>query len=400
MTLDWLRQLLGLPEALHGHIEDTASSGLITALAAARAAAPDRRVVVCSEHTHSSTAKAARLLELELRPMPADDAFAMRADALDLTRRLCGRRDRRHDVVDRGRSRRRRSPTGLPPRASGSTSTPPTPARPPSARSCGTTSPAGSAPTRSASTRTSGCFTPMDCSAFFCRRPDDLRARVQPRARSTCASTRTSSASASTPRRSAAASGRSSSGRCCAASGARACRRSSASTCGWPRCSRGGSRPSPGWEVCAPRHVLARLLPHDGQRRGERGDHATRQRERRDLPLAHEARRPLRPPPRDRQRADDRGGRPARVGRAPPRGRGAVARRGPGPRRTGRKPRRRSLRHPRARGGRCRSRRRPLVVLTTSGRKETDMAASSDRKWWALASDRVVQFMSSSTSRS
>ena len=66
VTLDWLRQLLGLPDPMHGHIEDTASSGLITALAAARAAAPDRRVVVCSEHTHSSTAKAARLLELEV----------------------------------------------------------------------------------------------------------------------------------------------------------------------------------------------------------------------------------------------------------------------------------------------------------------------------------------------
>jgi len=26
LTLDWLRQLLGLPEGLHGHIEDTASS--------------------------------------------------------------------------------------------------------------------------------------------------------------------------------------------------------------------------------------------------------------------------------------------------------------------------------------------------------------------------------------
>ena len=84
MTLDWLRQLLGLPDALHGHIEDTASSGLITALAAARAAAPDRRVVVCSEHTHSSTAKAARLLELDLRASPVDDAFRLRPDALDL----------------------------------------------------------------------------------------------------------------------------------------------------------------------------------------------------------------------------------------------------------------------------------------------------------------------------
>jgi aromatic-L-amino-acid decarboxylase len=85
LALDWLRQLLGLPEPLHGHLEDTASSGLITALAAARAARPDRRVVVCSEHTHSSTAKAAKLLELELRPVPADSAYAMRADLVDLS---------------------------------------------------------------------------------------------------------------------------------------------------------------------------------------------------------------------------------------------------------------------------------------------------------------------------
>lgn len=85
VTLDWLRQLLGLPDPLHGHIEDTASSGLITALAAARAVSPDRRVVVCSEHTHSSTTKAARLLELEVRATPVDGAFALRPDQLDLT---------------------------------------------------------------------------------------------------------------------------------------------------------------------------------------------------------------------------------------------------------------------------------------------------------------------------
>ncbi len=85
VTLDWLRQLLGLPDPLHGHIEDTASSGLITALAAARAVSPDRRVVVCSEHTHSSTTKAARLLELEVRAAPVDGAFALRPDQLDLT---------------------------------------------------------------------------------------------------------------------------------------------------------------------------------------------------------------------------------------------------------------------------------------------------------------------------
>ena len=85
VTLAWLADLLGLPEGLHGHIEDTASTGLITALAAARAASPGKRVVVCSEHTHSSTAKAARLLELEVRAVPGDESHAMRIDQVDLT---------------------------------------------------------------------------------------------------------------------------------------------------------------------------------------------------------------------------------------------------------------------------------------------------------------------------
>lgn len=85
VTLAWLADLVGLPAGLHGHIEDTASSGLVTALAAARTASPGKRVVVCSEHTHSSTAKAARLLELELRPVPGDEHHAMRADLVDLT---------------------------------------------------------------------------------------------------------------------------------------------------------------------------------------------------------------------------------------------------------------------------------------------------------------------------
>jgi aromatic-L-amino-acid/L-tryptophan decarboxylase len=84
VALDWLAQLLGLPPGLHGHIEDTASVGIVTALAAARAAAPGRRVVVCSEHTHSATAKAARLLELELKTAPGDDAFRIRPELLEL----------------------------------------------------------------------------------------------------------------------------------------------------------------------------------------------------------------------------------------------------------------------------------------------------------------------------
>ena len=84
VTLDWLAQLLGLPSGLHGHIEDTASTSTLVALAAARAARPDARVVVCSEHAHSSVDKAAKLLELELRKVPVDDEFRLRADLLDL----------------------------------------------------------------------------------------------------------------------------------------------------------------------------------------------------------------------------------------------------------------------------------------------------------------------------
>jgi aromatic-L-amino-acid/L-tryptophan decarboxylase len=83
-TLDWLRRLLGLPEGFHGHIEDSASVGTLAALAAARQAAPGRRVVIASEHAHSSIDKAARILELELRKVPVDDEFALRPELLEL----------------------------------------------------------------------------------------------------------------------------------------------------------------------------------------------------------------------------------------------------------------------------------------------------------------------------
>jgi aromatic-L-amino-acid decarboxylase len=84
LTLDWAAQLLGLPAGWHGHIEDTASTSTIAALAAAREAT-GRNVVVCSEHAHSSVDKAAKLLGLELRKIPADDEFRLRRNALDLT---------------------------------------------------------------------------------------------------------------------------------------------------------------------------------------------------------------------------------------------------------------------------------------------------------------------------
>ncbi|HET9437996.1 MAG TPA: pyridoxal-dependent decarboxylase [Gaiellaceae bacterium] len=80
VTCDWLRQLVGLPDGFAGHIEDTASTGVLAAVIAARRAQPDRRVLVVSEHAHSVGEKAARLLDLELRKVPADDAFRMRPE--------------------------------------------------------------------------------------------------------------------------------------------------------------------------------------------------------------------------------------------------------------------------------------------------------------------------------
>jgi aromatic-L-amino-acid decarboxylase len=82
-VVDWVRQLLGLPDGWHGHIEDTASTGTLAALIAARHVT-GRDVVVCSEHAHSSVEKAARMLGMELRKVAADDELRMRADALEL----------------------------------------------------------------------------------------------------------------------------------------------------------------------------------------------------------------------------------------------------------------------------------------------------------------------------
>jgi aromatic-L-amino-acid decarboxylase len=99
VTLDWLRQLLGLPADFEGVIYDTASISTLHALAAARHhAVADVRTrglsgrpdlpplrVYCSEHAHSSVDKAVILLGLghdSLRRIEADTEFCMRADAL------------------------------------------------------------------------------------------------------------------------------------------------------------------------------------------------------------------------------------------------------------------------------------------------------------------------------
>jgi aromatic-L-amino-acid decarboxylase len=82
-VLDWVAQLIGLPPGWHGHIEDTASTSTLAALAAARHAT-GRNVVVCSEHAHSSVEKDARILGMQVRKAPVDEDFRMRPGTLEL----------------------------------------------------------------------------------------------------------------------------------------------------------------------------------------------------------------------------------------------------------------------------------------------------------------------------
>ena len=81
LACDWLRQLLGLAEGWHGHIEDTASTSTLAGLAAARELRPGGGVL-CSEHAHSSVDKAAKLLGIGVRKVAVDEEFRLRPDAL------------------------------------------------------------------------------------------------------------------------------------------------------------------------------------------------------------------------------------------------------------------------------------------------------------------------------
>ena len=95
-VLDWLRELVGLPEGFRGAIQDTASVGSLTALAAARHRAyPQVREhglfdlprgrIYASEQAHSSIDKAGILLGFGhqgVRRVEADENFRMRPEAL------------------------------------------------------------------------------------------------------------------------------------------------------------------------------------------------------------------------------------------------------------------------------------------------------------------------------
>lgn len=78
-VMDWLAQLFGLPRGWHGHIEDTASTSMVAALAAARTLKPGG-VVYASEQANFSVERAANLVGLEFRKVEVDDEFRMRAD--------------------------------------------------------------------------------------------------------------------------------------------------------------------------------------------------------------------------------------------------------------------------------------------------------------------------------
>src|SRR5579864_7597541 len=100
VTLDWLRQMVGLPDPLFGAINDTASTSTLYALAAAREAQTDLRIrelgmagrpdlprlrYYASAEAHSSVEKAGIVLgtgKEGLRRIPVDERFRMDPVAL------------------------------------------------------------------------------------------------------------------------------------------------------------------------------------------------------------------------------------------------------------------------------------------------------------------------------
>jgi aromatic-L-amino-acid decarboxylase len=98
VTLDWLRQVIGLSNDFEGVIYDTASISTLCAIAAAREAVPDLRVredglvgaklrIYASEHVHSSIDRSAITLGIGqsgLRKIPCDAEYRMEPRSLEL----------------------------------------------------------------------------------------------------------------------------------------------------------------------------------------------------------------------------------------------------------------------------------------------------------------------------
>ena len=129
-VLDWLRQIMGLPEGFTGVIQDTASAATLCAVLVARERATGWQtndtglsdapslVFYASEEAHSSVEKAVKIAGLgrqSLRLIGTGADFAMRPELLeaaireDRAQRPAARRCRRHarhDRARRGRSAR------------------------------------------------------------------------------------------------------------------------------------------------------------------------------------------------------------------------------------------------------------------------------------------------------
>lgn len=94
--LDWLRQMIGLPDGFTGVIQDSASSAILCAILTAREKATGwraneegvngRLTVYCSDQTHSATEKDAKVAGIgrqNVRKIAVDENFALRPDDLD-----------------------------------------------------------------------------------------------------------------------------------------------------------------------------------------------------------------------------------------------------------------------------------------------------------------------------
>jgi aromatic-L-amino-acid decarboxylase len=97
-VMEWLRDMIGLPDQFTGVIQDTASTATLVALLSARERQSDfaineegfpadqKYAVYCSTETHSSIEKDVKIAGFgrqALRKIPVDDTYAMRADLLE-----------------------------------------------------------------------------------------------------------------------------------------------------------------------------------------------------------------------------------------------------------------------------------------------------------------------------
>ena len=96
VTLEWLREMIGLPEGMTGVIQDTASTATLVALITAREKVTDYKTnqegftkpltVYCSEEAHSSVIKGAKIAGFgkeNIRLISADENFAMVPEELE-----------------------------------------------------------------------------------------------------------------------------------------------------------------------------------------------------------------------------------------------------------------------------------------------------------------------------